>query len=173
MPLRVFICYAREEAKFLRELLTATADLARNGVEFFYDEGVPWGEKWQETLFARIDAAHMWLAVALKPESGGTRSAGASVVHEVDRQELQVSKGPLSCDKDTFDVDTKAPGHGGMPQVNARNHGGRRAELILDPERLHTPSDDPLLLPLNGEEPAMIARMGSSRSYASVSLPIR
>jgi hypothetical protein len=72
----------------------------------------------------------------------------------VDRQELLVSNSPLSCDKDKFDLDTRAPGHGDMPQLNACNHGGRRAELILDPERLHTPSDDPLMLPLNDGQPA-------------------
>lgn len=296
MPVRVFVCYAREEARFLQDFFTATADLRRHGVTFFHDGDVPWGEKWQETIFAHVDAADVfvmllsakciasphcmaefdrayanrqagrclilpvhaapfessdprindiqwepsgkpitlrgvrapsawvevaralrkriaslparhagavppppeprsrglwmailvlvpvliagvvWLALALKPGAGSAGSADATVVFQVERQELQVSNSPLSCDKDKFDLDTNAPGHGDMPQLNVCNHGGRRADLILDPERLHTPSDDPLMLSLAGDQPAdyrtCSAALDGSAGKTVGSLPI-
>jgi len=68
-----------------------------------------------------------------------TAAAGATQRHT-----LKVSNNPLTSDKDKIDLDTGCPGRGSQPQLV--NHCGRLADLILDPERLHTVDNDPRML---------------------------
>lgn len=84
--------------------------------------------------------------------TGATEAAGttANVVHQVRSHTLTSSSSVLTCSRDKFDFDTAEPGHGDQPQLNLCRNKGGRAEVVLDPERLHSPGDDRLLLPLAG-----------------------
>jgi hypothetical protein len=51
-----------------------------------------------------------------------------------------------TADIDKLDIDTGEPGHGSQVQIPGNENPGGLAELILEPERLHTPDDEPRYL---------------------------
>ncbi|WP_157881450.1 toll/interleukin-1 receptor domain-containing protein [Streptomyces phaeochromogenes] len=68
---------------------------------------------------------------------------------DAQRFTLQESNNPFTADKDKLDIDTGDPGHGTQPQI--RSNPGRLADLILEPERLHTPDNEPRILLVESE----------------------
>jgi TIR domain-containing protein len=61
--IKVFVSYPRERPRCLQEFRTHTADLERNGVLFFYDGRMRWGEAWEPRLRYEIDSAHIFVAL--------------------------------------------------------------------------------------------------------------
>lgn len=57
---------------------------------------------------------------------------------------LKESNNPLTSGNDKLDIDTGLPGRGSQPQL--RQNPGGLADVILEPERFHTPDEEPRLL---------------------------
>jgi hypothetical protein len=114
------------------------------------------------TILAAIGASVLLIAVAsfvvaysISGDSGDKRAGdsastpntkNAKVVYELESEVLRSSSVLCSGHQDKFDLDTNERGHGDQKQIPGCTAAGRRADLILDPERLHAPSDDPLMI---------------------------
>ena len=61
---RVFVSYAREDRRHLEQFLTHTKGLEREGVEFFHDNRINWGERWEPELLGKIDTANIFVLLA-------------------------------------------------------------------------------------------------------------
>ena len=78
---------------------------------------------------------------------------------------LQASGHPSESPKDKIDLDTGYPGRG--PQFQLLPHQGGDADLILEPERLHTYDDTPGLLLLTAPDPVPTPEFCDSRLSAA------
>ncbi|MGK5532361.1 hypothetical protein [Streptomyces sp. URMC 129] len=92
------------------------------------------------------------LTVALLRCSGtgdeGSPPVQAPATDQAGTYVLKESNNPFTSDNDKLDIDTGLPGHGSQPQI--RPNAGGLADLIMEPERLHTPDDEPRLMLTTG-----------------------
>jgi hypothetical protein len=56
-PVRVFIAYARENERELREFRAFVRPYEKDGVTFFDDRHIPPGTRWRDTILEQLDAA--------------------------------------------------------------------------------------------------------------------
>jgi TIR domain len=60
---RVFVSYARDDAKHLGRFQDHASSLAEDGIDIFVDTQISGGERWRDQLSAHLDAADIFVAL--------------------------------------------------------------------------------------------------------------